>query len=210
MHRCYEKLVTLCGPCIKACGCRSCICMWCNLDYILYVLDMPVTDTVPSQSFLKAVQLTLSDVKLSSRMAKAFLKLCGQLCLMYGYHRWPCHMKGLSDLLFWWFAVRQKKAVAVFPQPTAGPLRPVVHSQTLKYNSKIRGGQGFTLEELKVCFYVAQKVPDFLGKWMLVLSPCQNLWSLLANDQLVVVLQKFSTWCFCPLSPRVEENCFDS
>jgi len=45
--------------------------------------------------------------------------------------------------------VRQKKAVAVFPQPTAGPLRPVVHSQTLKYNSKIRGGQGFTLEELK-------------------------------------------------------------
>jgi hypothetical protein len=34
--------------------------------------------------------------------------------------------------------------------------------------------------------------------------------SLLANDQLVVVLQKFLTWCFFPLSPRVEENCFDS
>ncbi len=79
-------------------------------------------------------------------------------------------MKGLSDLLFRWFAVRQN----------------------LKYNSKIRGGQGFTLEELKVCFYVAQKVPDFLGKWILVLSPCQNLWSLLANDQLVVVPQEFS------------------
>jgi hypothetical protein len=60
--------------------------------------------------------------------------------------------------------VRQKKAVAVFPRPTAGPLRPVVHSQTLKYNSKIRSGQGFTLEELKVCFYIAEKVPDFLGK----------------------------------------------
>ncbi|XP_024385981.1 large ribosomal subunit protein eL13z isoform X2 [Physcomitrium patens] len=44
---------------------------------------------------------------------------------------------------------RQKKAVAVFPRPTAGPLRPVVHSQTLKYNSKIRSGRGFTLEELK-------------------------------------------------------------
>lgn len=47
-------------------------------------------------------------------------------------------------------AVRQKKAVAVFPRPTAGPLRPVVHSQTLKYNAKIRAGRGFTLEELKV------------------------------------------------------------
>jgi large subunit ribosomal protein L13e len=45
--------------------------------------------------------------------------------------------------------VRQKKAVAVFPRPTAGPLRPVVHSQTLKYNAKIRSGRGFTLEELK-------------------------------------------------------------
>lgn len=46
--------------------------------------------------------------------------------------------------------MRQKKAVAVFPRPTAGPLRPVVHSQTLKYNAKIRAGRGFTLEELKV------------------------------------------------------------
>lgn len=45
--------------------------------------------------------------------------------------------------------MRQKKAVAIFPRPTAGPLRPVVHSQTLKYDSKIRSGQGFTLEELK-------------------------------------------------------------
>jgi hypothetical protein len=140
----------------------------CAADFVWCKVIIP-----NGQSFLKAVWPTLS-------------------------HRWPCHMKGLSDLLFWWFAVRQKKAVAVFPRPTAGPLRPVVHSQTLKYNSKIRSGQGFTLEELKVCFYVAQKVPDFLGKWMLVLSPCQNLWSLLANDQLVVVLQKFFTWCFCP------------
>ena len=46
--------------------------------------------------------------------------------------------------------MRQKKAVAVFPRPTAGPLRPVVHSQTLKYNAKIRAGRGFTFEELKV------------------------------------------------------------
>uniref|UniRef100_A0A7I4AL24 60S ribosomal protein L13 n=1 Tax=Physcomitrium patens TaxID=3218 RepID=A0A7I4AL24_PHYPA len=46
-------------------------------------------------------------------------------------------------------AARQRKAVAVFPRPTAGPLRPVVHSQTLRYNAKIRAGRGFTLEELK-------------------------------------------------------------
>ncbi|KAH8931755.1 hypothetical protein BDL97_19G037600 [Sphagnum fallax] len=52
-------------------------------------------------------------------------------------------------------SLRQKKAVAVFPQPTAGPLCPVVHSQTFKYNSKICSGQGFTLEELKICFYAA-------------------------------------------------------
>eukprot|EP00898_Chlorokybus_atmophyticus_P004053 jgi/Chlat1/4649/Chrsp3S05602 len=44
---------------------------------------------------------------------------------------------------------RQKKAVRVFPRPTAGALRPVVHGQTVKYNSKVRAGRGFTLEELK-------------------------------------------------------------
>ncbi|KAG7551693.1 Ribosomal protein L13e [Arabidopsis thaliana x Arabidopsis arenosa] len=44
---------------------------------------------------------------------------------------------------------RQKKAVKIFPRPTSGPLRPVVHGQTLKYNMKVRAGKGFTLEELK-------------------------------------------------------------
>lgn len=43
---------------------------------------------------------------------------------------------------------RQKKAVKIFPRPTAGPLRPVVHCQTLKYNMKVRAGKGFSLEEL--------------------------------------------------------------
>ena len=38
----------------------------------------------------------------------------------------------------------------IFPRPTAGPLRPVVHGQTLKYNMKVRDGRGFSLEELKV------------------------------------------------------------
>ncbi|KAJ6799554.1 60S ribosomal protein L13-1-like isoform X1 [Iris pallida] len=45
---------------------------------------------------------------------------------------------------------RQKKAVKIFPRPTAGPLRPVVQCQTLKYNMKKRAGRGFTLEELKM------------------------------------------------------------
>nr|DAD36464.1 TPA_asm: hypothetical protein HUJ06_007105 [Nelumbo nucifera] len=45
---------------------------------------------------------------------------------------------------------RQKKAVKIFPRPTAGPLRPIVHGQTLKYNMKVRAGRGFSLEELKV------------------------------------------------------------
>uniref|UniRef100_A0A6N2LKC7 60S ribosomal protein L13 n=1 Tax=Salix viminalis TaxID=40686 RepID=A0A6N2LKC7_SALVM len=47
------------------------------------------------------------------------------------------------------FVARQKKAVKIFPRPTAGPLRPVVHGQTLKYNMKVRAGRGFSLEELK-------------------------------------------------------------
>ncbi|PIA28391.1 hypothetical protein AQUCO_07000014v1 [Aquilegia coerulea] len=34
---------------------------------------------------------------------------------------------------------RQKKAVKIFPRPTAGPLRPIVHGQTLKYNMKAAG-----------------------------------------------------------------------
>ncbi|OAY80739.1 60S ribosomal protein L13-1 [Ananas comosus] len=44
---------------------------------------------------------------------------------------------------------RQKKAVKIFPRPTAGPLRPIVQCQTLKYNMKSRAGRGFSLEELK-------------------------------------------------------------
>ncbi|EYU19728.1 hypothetical protein ABFS82_06G093600 [Erythranthe guttata] len=46
-------------------------------------------------------------------------------------------------------AARQKKAVKIFPRPPAGPLRPTVHGQTLKYNMKLRSGKGFSLEELK-------------------------------------------------------------
>ena len=47
---------------------------------------------------------------------------------------------------------RQKKAVKIFHRPTAGPLRPLVPGQTLKYNMKVGAGtgRGFSLEELKV------------------------------------------------------------
>jgi len=44
---------------------------------------------------------------------------------------------------------RQAKAARIFPRPVSGLLRPVVHAPTLKYNSKVRFGRGFTLEELK-------------------------------------------------------------
>merc|ERR1711881_113111 len=44
---------------------------------------------------------------------------------------------------------RQNKALAVAPRPVAGPLRPVVRCPTFKYNTKVRQGRGFTLEELK-------------------------------------------------------------
>ncbi|KAH8479766.1 hypothetical protein H0E87_031417 [Populus deltoides] len=45
---------------------------------------------------------------------------------------------------------RQKKAVKIFPRPTAGPLRPIVHGQTLKYNMKVRAGRGFSLKNSRV------------------------------------------------------------
>lgn len=44
---------------------------------------------------------------------------------------------------------REAKAKAIFPRPTSGSLRPIVHSQTIRYNMKTRLGRGFTLAELK-------------------------------------------------------------
>lgn len=46
---------------------------------------------------------------------------------------------------------RLQKAAKVAPRPVKGALRPVVRCPTFKYNTKIRKGRGFTLEELKVC-----------------------------------------------------------
>jgi large subunit ribosomal protein L13e len=44
---------------------------------------------------------------------------------------------------------RFAKAQRVFPRPVSGLVRPVVHCQTIRYNSKKRAGKGFTLQELK-------------------------------------------------------------
>lgn len=45
---------------------------------------------------------------------------------------------------------RVKKARSIAPRPVAGSLRPIVRCPTFKYNTKIRAGKGFTLDELKV------------------------------------------------------------
>merc|ERR1712224_776962 len=44
---------------------------------------------------------------------------------------------------------RDKKAAVVAPRPVAGNVRPLVHGATLKYNSKVRIGRGFSLAEIK-------------------------------------------------------------
>ena len=44
---------------------------------------------------------------------------------------------------------RVKKALKVAPRPVAGLLRPIVRCPTIKYNTKVRAGKGFTLQELK-------------------------------------------------------------
>lgn len=75
-------------------------------------------------------------------------------CLYCPFHVSTCNI--WQRLILDWFIIyehfpaRQKKAVKIFPRPTAGPLRPIVHGQTLKYNMKVRDGRGFSLEELKV------------------------------------------------------------
>ena len=48
---------------------------------------------------------------------------------------------------------RQEKAAGAFPRPIEF-LRPIVRCPTFKYNTKIRAGRGFTLQELRVSNYV--------------------------------------------------------
>merc|ERR1712023_55272 len=46
-------------------------------------------------------------------------------------------------------AARDKKAQKISPRPLAGAVRPIVHGATIKYNSKLRIGRGFSLAEIK-------------------------------------------------------------
>ena len=83
----------------------------------------------------------------------------------------------LNDLSVKPLPARQKKAVKIFPRPTNGYLRPIVHGQTLKYNMKVRAGRGFSLEELKVGVLMSSlsSVKDLLPAcWLLKLwsFPC--------------------------------------
>jgi len=44
---------------------------------------------------------------------------------------------------------RAEKAKAIYPRPVSGSLRPLVRGMTQKYNSRVRFGRGFTLDELQ-------------------------------------------------------------
>jgi len=44
---------------------------------------------------------------------------------------------------------RIRRAAKIAPRPVDGLLRPAVRCPTIKYNTKLRAGRGFTLEELK-------------------------------------------------------------
>ncbi|XP_021765831.1 60S ribosomal protein L13-1-like [Chenopodium quinoa] len=77
---------------------------------------------------------------------------------------------------------RQKKAVKVFPRPTAGPLRPVVHGQTLKYNMKLRAGKGFSLEELEAAG-IPKKLAPTIGIAVDHRRKNRSLESLQSNTQ---------------------------
>jgi large subunit ribosomal protein L13e len=71
---------------------------------------------------------------------------------------------------------RIQKAARIAPRPVDGLLRPAVRCPTIKYNTKLRAGRGFTLEELKVCdekkrFFdtwkhrVTNMINRFIGGW---------------------------------------------
>ncbi|KAK9120438.1 hypothetical protein Syun_018055 [Stephania yunnanensis] len=77
---------------------------------------------------------------------------------------------------------RQKKAVKIFPRPTSGPLRPIVHGQTLKYNMKVRAGRGFSLEELKAAG-ISKKFAPTIGIAVDHRRKNRSLESLQANVQ---------------------------
>jgi len=59
-------------------------------------------------------------------------------------------------------AARRSKAALMAPRPVDGLLRPAVRGQTIKYNTKVRAGRGFTLEELKEAG-IARKTARSIG-----------------------------------------------
>ena len=70
---------------------------------------------------------------------------------------------------------RQKRALQIAPRPVAGALRPIVRCPTFKYNTKIRAGRGFTLEELKVgsCSIVMPKFCTGDNRVVTKISSCR-------------------------------------
>uniref|UniRef100_A0A7R9WAC9 60S ribosomal protein L13 n=1 Tax=Pseudictyota dubia TaxID=2749911 RepID=A0A7R9WAC9_9STRA len=59
-------------------------------------------------------------------------------------------------------AARKAKAAAIAPRPAAGLLRPAVRCPTQRYNTKVRAGRGFTLEELKTAG-ISKRVARTIG-----------------------------------------------
>ncbi|XP_031562005.1 60S ribosomal protein L13-like [Actinia tenebrosa] len=57
---------------------------------------------------------------------------------------------------------RKEKAIKIAPRPVAGAIRPIVRCPTFKYNTKIRAGRGFTLDELKAAG-IPRKVAQTIG-----------------------------------------------
>lgn len=61
---------------------------------------------------------------------------------------------------------RLKKAAEIAPRPVKGLLRPIVRCPSARYNTKLRVGRGFTIEELKVlllCFNIGlDKITNYL------------------------------------------------
>ena len=57
---------------------------------------------------------------------------------------------------------RNERAKRIAPRPVEGPLRPIVHCPTVRYNTKVRFGRGFTRAELVKAGFDPARAP-FLG-----------------------------------------------
>jgi len=57
---------------------------------------------------------------------------------------------------------RIKKAAEIAPRPVKGLLRPIVRCPSARYNTKLRAGRGFTIEELKAAG-IGKKIARTIG-----------------------------------------------